>query len=80
MMNRFSITASEMYRERQRRRNHLMSASDDLVKPILTTTRSLLAPLIVDLSCKAQFEKDTHNLAVFRANMELKELERRDDR
>jgi len=46
------------------------------LKPILTTTKSLsIMPL--EITRQTRFEKDLDNLAVFRANMALKELDKK---
>lgn len=55
----------------------LMCPCDDDMKPILNTTRSLMAPLIIDLDQKVQLETDKCNLAIFRASMVVKALEKK---
>jgi len=46
------------------------------MKPILTTTKSLsIMPL--EITRQTRLERDLHNLAIFRANMELKQLEKK---
>jgi len=47
------------------------------MKPILTTYKSLSIMPILDLDRKVQLEKDLCNLAIFRANMAVKELEKK---
>lgn len=46
------------------------------MKPILTTTRSLLKVPTIDLNSKEQHEIDMGKLAIWRANMALRKLEK----